>query len=308
MKTDSSHIAKGVMFGLLTALIWGAWPVFSRFSLTRALNTYDIAVLRFGVAGTILLPYWLKTLRHTTARPAVRPQLVLLMFFGAGAPYLVLSGYGLSIAPAGHFGVITPSCMLTFSSLAAWWLLDDKPTPARLIGWPLILIGVTLVGLRGLSLGSGDVWRGDLIFLICGVMWGIYTVAFKQTGMTGLQATAWVNVTSMLALIPIYLIFGLGNMGAASTSEIVTQGLFQGVFSAVIAMFCYNKALAILGVSRGAVFAALVPGCALILGIPVLGEIPGWIEVGGLCLVTTGMLFVLGMFGSMHRRQIAPGG
>lgn len=299
MKTEpNSQLGKGIFFGLMTALIWGAWPVFSRFSLTRALNTYDIAALRFGVAGLILLPFWLKIMKRT-----VRPQLIAVMFFGAGTPYLVLSGYGLTIAPANHFGVITPSVMLTFSSLVAWWLLDDRPTPARLIGWPLIITGVTLVGLRGLSLGGADVWTGDLIFVVCGMMWGAYTVAFKQTGMTGLEATAWVNVTSMLALFPIYLAFGLGNMAQASATEIITQGLFQGVFSAVIAMFCYNKALAILGVSRGAVFAALVPGMALILGIPVLGEIPGWVEVSGLLLVTTGMLFVLGMFGSLRKQN-----
>lgn len=285
------NLAAGVMFGLLTALIWGGWPVFSRFSLTRALNAYDIAVLRFTVAGVLLLPFWLKSLRGP-----LKPGLIALMFLGAGTPYLVLSGFGLSIAPANHFGVITPSCMLTFSSLAAWWLLDDRPTPSRLIGWPLIIVGVTLVGLRGFSLGGGDVWVGDLIFVACGLLWATYTIAFKRTGMTGLQATAWVNITSMLALLPFYIGLDLGNLGNASVKEVISQGFFQGVLSAVVALYCYNKALEILGVSRGAVFAALVPGVALILGIPVLGEIPGWIEVSGLLLVTLGMLCVLGMF------------
>ena len=53
--------------------------------------------------------------------------------------------------------------------------------------------------------------------------------------------------------------------------------------------------MAILGAARGAIFAALVPAVALLLAYPVLGEVPGVLELFGVTLVVLGMLQALGL-------------
>jgi len=57
---DRKALSVAVFFGFLSALIWGAWPVLSRFGVQKTLSPYDIAALRFMVAGLILLPFVLK--------------------------------------------------------------------------------------------------------------------------------------------------------------------------------------------------------------------------------------------------------
>ena len=52
----------GAAFGSLAAVVWGAWPVVSRLGVLEpddgaaALSAWDIAAVRFAVAGAARLP------------------------------------------------------------------------------------------------------------------------------------------------------------------------------------------------------------------------------------------------------------
>jgi len=49
-------------------------------------------------------------------------------------------------------------------------------------------------------------------------------------------------------------------------------------------------------VSRAVLFPAIVPALSVLVGIPIVGEIPGALQIAGLCLVTLGLLTTIGMF------------
>ena len=187
-------------------------------------------------------------------------------------PCILLGVWGLSIAPASHFGVIVPSCMLCFSTLGGWWILGDKPGFKRRLGLGAILIGVALVGWEGLQAGAPGSWRGDLVFVFGGFMWASYTIASRVWQVSALQATILVSVISMALYMPFYLISGVGNMAAASMTEVLAQGVFQGVLASIVGLLAFTRSVVILGAGKGATFGVLVPPIALILGIPVLGE------------------------------------
>jgi drug/metabolite transporter (DMT)-like permease len=91
----------------------------------------------------------------------------------------------------------------------------------------------------------------------------------------------------------------------APLREILVQGIFQGILSAIVALLCFTRAVAILGAARGAVFGALVPGLALLFAIPILGQFPTRLQITGVALVTVGMLFALGLF-ARRARDAAP--
>ena len=89
----------GILCGLAAALIWGAWPVVSRLGVEAALSPYDVAALRFGVAGLILLPLLLR--RAPRALDGLGWPRALLLACGAGVPYVAVTVEGLRYAPAG---------------------------------------------------------------------------------------------------------------------------------------------------------------------------------------------------------------
>jgi drug/metabolite transporter (DMT)-like permease len=63
----------------------------------------------------------------------------------------------------------------------------------------------------------------------------------------------------------------------------------------VLALVLYTRAIVILGSGRSALFAALVPGVAVLLAYPVLGEVPSSHALLGVAVVTLGMAWALGL-------------
>ena len=289
-------IGMAIVYGGLAALIWGAWPVVSRFGVQQTLTAYDVTALRFAVAGLVLLPLvW----RHGFGRVGWFGALVLAA--GAGVPYVLITVSGLALAPAGHAGVIIPSCMLTLSMIGGWLWLGDRPGRVRLTGVAVILSGVALTGWRGLSGGGETAWIGDLMFLASGLLWATYTVASRRWSVEPLHATALVSVLSMMLYLPIYLLFCEPRVFDAPATEIVVQAGFQGLFAGILALLFYTRAVAILGAARGALFAALVPGLAVLLAFPLLGESPSALELVGVVAVTVGMVLALGLLRGPRR-------
>ena len=70
--------------------------------------------------------------------------------------------------------------------------------------------------------------------------------------------------------------------------------------SAGLAGDCHSVAVvrifsSTLGVSRAVLFPAIVPAVSVLVGIPIVGEIPGPLQIAGLVLVTLGLLITIGM-------------
>ena len=212
-QADAQHdkLSAGLLYGSLAALIWGAWPVVSRFGVQQSLTPYDITALRFGVAGLLLLPLiWRRGLGGVGWIGA------LVLAAGAGVPYVLVTVGGLALAPAGHAGVIVPSCMLTFSALGSWLFLGDRPDRTRLLGLAVIIGGVLMIGWQGLSGSGAEVWTGDLMFVAGGLFWAIYTVGSRYWSVDPLHATALVSVLGLQDLV--YNSFTAGR----STRELFT--------------------------------------------------------------------------------------
>ena len=257
---------------------------------SQALDAWDVTALRFGVAGLLLLPLFVRR-----GLGAMRWPQALLLACGAGAPYVLLTAGGLAYAPASHMGVITPSCMLVCTTLGSWLLLKDPLTAGRALGVGTILCGLAALGWDGLANHGANTWLGDTMFVLGGLFWATYTLASRAWRVEPLHATAVVAVVSMLVYLPGYGWFAGTSVAAAPWREILIQMVFQGVLSAIVALLLYTRAIAILGAARGAVFAALVPSFSLLIAIPLLHEVPTGLQIAGVVLVTAGMLFALGL-------------
>jgi drug/metabolite transporter (DMT)-like permease len=62
----------------------------------------------------------------------------------------------------------------------------------------------------------------------------------------------------------------------------------------------YSHAIRVLGVSKAALFPCAVPAASLLIGIPVLGEIPSAEQVAGMAMVTVGLLVAIGLFRRLY--------
>lgn len=255
---------------------------------SASLDNLDVTALRYGVSGLLLLPFLLwKGIKNIGGIP------IFLMVLGAGAPYMMVVSLGLTYSNASHFGVITPSTMMIFSTVASILFLRDKLDKARYIGLFFILIGVIIIGWKSLNSNESSSYLGGICFLVGGVLWGTYTIAAKKWGLDPLHSTAIVSVFSMAIYLPFYISERGIDLVVTVSAEILTQAIYQGALSAFLALFLYTKAVSLLGGTTGSIFAALVPVIAMLLAIPMLEEIPTTIEVIGAVAVTMGMIIFL---------------
>ncbi|WP_432454485.1 DMT family transporter [Agarivorans sp. QJM3NY_29] len=281
----------GVGLGLIASMIWGSWPVVSKVAALQSLSPLDIATLRFSIAGFILLPV---LLFHAIKLSVIFSKGAILAV-GAGAPYVILATSGINLSSSAHFGTIAPSTMLVFSTLGSMFCFADKLTPSRWLGIVLIISGIVFIGKSSFEELNADILLGDLMFVGCGVLWASFTLLCKFWQLNSWVATAMVSVVSAVVCLPISLLFNPGALTQLPVDMLVNHGLYQGVLVAIVALYCYAKSISILGAAKGAIFAALVPPIALVLGVIVLGESLTSAEFIGSAGIFLGMLFSLGM-------------
>lgn len=87
---DTHRLAKGIAVGLLAASIGAPYTVFARWGIARGLQSPDLTVLRFGVAGVLTLPVLALAWRRDRARFTTRWRAWLLIALLAGTPFGLL--------------------------------------------------------------------------------------------------------------------------------------------------------------------------------------------------------------------------
>jgi drug/metabolite transporter (DMT)-like permease len=89
---------------------------------------------------------------------------------------------------------------------------------------------------------------------------------------------------------------GVAHLAALPLGLLVFQGIVQGGLQGAVTMIAYSQAVMLLGVSRAVLFPAIVPAVSVLIGIPIVGEIPSVLQVTGLGFVTLGLFITIGAF------------
>ncbi|MBC8791433.1 MAG: EamA/RhaT family transporter [Tagaea sp. CACIAM 22H2] len=286
----------GYAWGLLTISIWALWMIATRSAAKTTLDTFDLAALRFASAGLVLLPVALRMRRFQPARIGWGIWTTLLC--GAGIVYAIVSAIGFRYAPISHGSVMLPGTMPLFVALLSVVLLGETIAGTRKIGFALIPLGVVTLVFAGAHHGTGQEWIGQATFIFSAMLWASYTIAMRKSGLTAIEVAAVVCVWSAILYLPPYAIYVAWTLDSGllreSWNELFAQALMQGVLPSAVSLFTFNRTLTILGPSRGAALASLVPVVATLSAIPLLGEWPSSTDWLGLAAITAGVYLATG--------------
>jgi drug/metabolite transporter (DMT)-like permease len=286
----TAKYARGALFGLGAVLIWAGNIVVAGLGLRSSLTPWDIAAIRFAVAGLVLLPY---VMRRGLAVDRLGWIGLAALVLG-GAPTVLLANAGLLFAPASHAGALFPGVMPLVVALLAAPILKEAFTLQKRIGFLLISTGIAgIVWVSGATIGTSQN-IGHLLFLASAFAFACYTVAMRRARLEGLHAAAISAVGSMLIYLPPYAIVAGAGVFAAPPTAIALQALVQGLLTAVFSYVIYGLAVSILGASSGAAFAASCPAMTALLAIPILGEWPSCVDWAAIALISVGVYVVSG--------------
>jgi drug/metabolite transporter (DMT)-like permease len=298
--SDAARQAKRLRLGLLSGatMALGASLSFAaaRAGILGGLLPVDLIFARFIVAGLIMLPVLLRFGVRDLAGIGWRRGLVLTAL--GGAPFALLQTGGYGFAPLAHGAVIAPSTVTIVSTIGAAVFLRERLGRNHLVGAAIVLGGIVLIGWDGLAQPAGErAWLGDLMFFASSLLWACFTLLLRHWRVPALRATAVVSVLSFLVSTPVYLLWaGTAHLAALPVATLAFQGLIQGGLQGAVTMVAYSQAVVLLGVSRAVLFPAIVPAVSVLVGIPIVGEIPSLLQIGGLGLVTVGLLVTVGVF------------
>ena len=272
----------------LAVLIWAGWIVLVRATVGAAVAPWDIALLRYGAPAILLSPIWLR--RGLLPRGVSRLRLAA-MTLGWGAPFAMLAATGLGSAQPAVFAALVPGGMPLWAALIMAAVLGARFAPRAVLGLALVAAAAALALGGAWAAGAWGDLRGAPWLLAASCAWAAYAVAYRDSGLTPIEATAIVAAWSTLLLIPLGLVFE-SRLGLLDAAGLVEQILLQGVVSGVVSVAAFALAIRELGAGRAAAFSALVPALAAFGGWAVLGEAPGPAASAAITLATLGVALV----------------
>jgi drug/metabolite transporter (DMT)-like permease len=285
--------AKGFALGASAAIIWGLYLALARQGVATGLTPVDIAAFRYVTAGLVMLPFLVIGWREVRAVGLWR-SLVLAAL--AGPPFILFGVGGYLYAPLAHGAVIQPAVVTTLSMVLAAVFLGDRPGLARVLGVTIILLGIAVIAGPGLFMGGTTAPLGDSMFAVAGVLWALFTLLSRRWQVPPVTGTAVVSVLSGAVMLPVALLTqGASHYAALPAGTLLVQILVQGLLTGVVSVIAFTTASKLIGPARAAIFPALVPAAAIIIGIPVAGEWPTLLQIAGLALVSLGLLTAIGL-------------
>ena len=283
----------GLFAAIATVTIWAAFMLVTRFAVQDNFTVEEVLVLRLIPGAIVMIPWMWKLGILPRGMPWPR-ALMLMIGASAVSPYVVSKG--LEFAPASDGGALAPGMLPFWAALAAYALAREIPGPRRRIGLAMILTGAVVVSLWPILGGARDgAWRGHLMFITGSGLWAIYSVIFRQSGLTPMHGLVIGLFWGTLAITPLLLLSGNVSFATANWGDIAVMMVIQSLIIGILAMVLFSYAVRLLGAAESSAFGALTPILALLGGVMFLGESVGPLKVFGVVLVAAGVFLASGI-------------
>jgi drug/metabolite transporter (DMT)-like permease len=290
-QSERKQLVKGLFVGLVAASIGALYTVFARWGIARGLSSPDLTVLRFGVAGILMLPVFFIACLRDLSQFTSRWRIWLLVALLAGTPFGLLMFTALQFAPPSHAAIFPFSAMSVMGMVLGAVVLGERMTIRRIVGIAVVLTGLVLVSGVEASSMTLRASLGDVMFLAAGTLWAGFGIVLRKHWLDPLLATAVISISALLTYVPAYFWFTDGKGLVQADSFVFWVEIFvQGFIAGAGTLYTYSKMVSLLGPSRAAVFPALAPGLAALMAWPVLGHVPAALETLGLLLVMIGLI------------------
>lgn len=274
----------------ITALCWAGNAIVGRLAAGH-IPPVTLSLLRWAFAFLLILPFAWTHLKRDW--PAIRGKLgvmVLLSVTGIGV-FNTLQYWALE-----HTSALNTLLLQSAGPLivAVWslLLLGVRLTLAQAIGVTLSLCGVIVILTQGdlTALSAIRFNKGDLIFLVAMITFGLYSVlTLKRPAIHSLSLVGFTFGCGAAVLIPLWIVELYSRPVMALDAQNMLTLLYVAIFPSAVAYLCFNRGVQLIGANRAAPFFHVVPVFGAAMAMVFLGERPQAFHVIGFALVLTGV-------------------
>lgn len=283
------------ILAVITAnIIWGATPPIFKWALEE-INPFTLAFARFFLASIIFIPF----LKGHSLKIKTRdwPLLFVMSFFGI---FLHISFFflGLEISSSINAPIIASAAPI-FIILGGIFFLKEHPGVKKIAGGAIGLLGVlVIVILPALGQEFDGSVLGNLFFILATLGMVIQAFALKKLSKKydPITLVYWSFLLATLMFFPTFINEAIN--GGITPSNIGVQAvigiIFGGVFASCIAYFCFYYGIKYLLASEVGIFTYIDPVVAILIAMPLLGEVPTPTYIIGAVLVFLGIYIAEG--------------
>lgn len=204
-----------------------------------------------------------------------------LLWFGV---YMVVLNWGEQKVDAGTAAMVVNIGPVVIAVLGGWLLKEGFPR-ALLAGVAVSFAGVIVVGVATSEGGHASV-SGILLCLLAALSYAVAVICQKPAlrHASALQVITFSAAVGMVACLPFtgQLVTQLARAPVSATLSVI----YLGVFPTALAFTTWGYALARTPAGKLGATLYLAPALAVLMSWAFLGQVPGWLAIGGgvLCL------------------------
>jgi len=278
----------------LSMSLVGSYVALSK-PLAAAIPVFLLAWLRFGIGGAAMLHWLRKPAGEAPMTPRIR-RLVFLESFLGNFLFSICMLFGVSLTSAVSAGVIMASIPAVVA-LLSWAFLRERITSRVMAAIGCAALGIGLLGLarpadHGAP-GAGDrAWLGNLLVFGAVLCEAAYAVIGKTlTGALGpKRITALINLWGFALVTPFGLYAARDFDFASVQPGMWLLLLFYALAASVWTVWLWMTGLKAVPASQGGVFTVMLPVSAALVGVLVLGETLGGLQLLAFALALAGVV------------------
>lgn len=279
----------GTICALSTVLVWSGYFLSLRAGVLSPLGVLELSLIRYGLPALVLLPIFWRALPDYRAVPW--PYLAGVVF-GSGWVFFFISMLAMKQTSVLVGSTLIPGTAPAFVTLLAV-LLFRQPFPVeRRFGLGLILLGV--FGFVAQAIFPMDInqLKGILLLLVAAIIWALFTLSVRQSGLAPLPVAALVVVPNGLAVGLWALLTNTpADFSTVSLTMIGVQVLFQGLLVGIFSGLFYSTAIRRLGAEPTSAIGSATPVVASVLAWLILNESISLLPAVALACTAAGVFF-----------------
>ena len=281
----------------LSMSLVGSYVALSK-PLAAAIPVFLLAWMRFGIGGLAML-HWLRKPPDEPPMTAHTRKLVFLESFLGNFLFSIFMLYGVSLTSAVSAGVIMASIPAVVA-LLSWAFLRERIAPRVWSAIACAALGIALLGLAKPqahagapgSVGPAHPWLGNLLVFGAVLCEAAYAVIGKKlTGALGARRiTSLINLWGFALVTPLGLYTALQFDFSAVPARIWLLLLFYSLAASVWTVWLWMTGLKRVPAAQGGVFTVMLPVSAALVGVFVLGEQLGALQITAFALALAGVV------------------
>ncbi|MCB2145205.1 MAG: DMT family transporter [Deltaproteobacteria bacterium] len=251
-----------------------------------------LAFWRWAVAFLVLLPLtWPYVKRDWKTALAGWKILGLLAMFGVTLfNTLLYTAMHTTTAINGALIQTTMPAVIIVISLIVY---GERVSWFQAAGVSLCVVGAGVVVLKGRwqALIDMSLVQGDLLMIVAVVLYALYSALLpKRPNIHPMSFLTYTFGLGCLGLLPLYL-WEMSVVGTFTLTPGVAGSIgYVAIFPSIVAYFCWNRGVAVIGANRTGLFINLIPVFAAILAIVFLGESLKTFHLAGMALILLGFV------------------